>query len=53
VNGCEWKCANTTREPRRIMRAAATGESIPLETSASTFPDEPTGKPPAPRTRSA
>jgi hypothetical protein len=39
-------------QPRFIMRQAATGESIPPESSAATRPELPTGKPPAPGWRS-
>src|SRR5436309_190173 len=36
------------RHPRFAMSQAATGESIPPESSASTRPDVPTGSPPGP-----
>ena len=35
-------------QPRRIIRIAATGESMPPESSTSTRPPVPTGSPPAP-----
>src|SRR6058998_1451949 len=36
--GTLWKCTNTTRQPRFIIRHAATGESMPPESSAATVP---------------
>src|SRR2546422_1394048 len=33
--GTLWKCTNTTRQPRFIIRHAATGESMPPESSAA------------------
>jgi hypothetical protein len=51
-SGNAWKFTNRTLQPRFIIRQAATGESIPPESSASTRPDEPTGRPPGPGSRS-
>ena len=51
--GTLWKCTKSTRQPRFIMRQAATGESIPPESSAATVPLAPTGRPPGPSIRSA
>ena len=51
--GTLWKCTKSTRHPRFIMRQAATGESIPPESSAVTVPAVPTGRPPGPATRPA
>ena len=51
--GTLWKCTNTTRQPRFIMRQAATGESMPPESSAATVPLPPTGRPPGPGRRSS
>ena len=50
--GKAWKWMGTTVQPRFIIRQAATGESIPPESSAATRPEVPTGKPPAPGWRS-
>jgi hypothetical protein len=38
-----------TRQPRRIMRHAATGESMPPESRQTTRPLTPLGSPPGPR----
>jgi hypothetical protein len=51
--GTLWKCTNSTRQPRFIMRHAATGESMPPESSAATVPEAPTGSPPGPSARSS
>ena len=48
TSGCAWKCTKSSRSPRRIMRYAATGESIPPDSSAIPRPVTPTGSPPAP-----
>ena len=40
------KWINEQRSPRRIIRYAATGESMPPDISASAFPLIPTGSPP-------
>ena len=39
---------STTRQPRRIIRQAATGESMPPESRQATRPLTPVGSPPAP-----
>ncbi len=49
-SGNAWKCAKTTVQPRFMRRQAATGESMPPESSAITRPALPTGKPPGPGT---
>src|SRR6059036_1025191 len=36
--GTLWKCTNTTRQPRFIIRHAATGESMPPDSNAATVP---------------
>src|SRR5215831_16346400 len=50
--GTLWKWTKRTRQPRFIMRQAATGESMPPEMRAATVPAEPTGSPPGPGQRS-
>ena len=50
--GTLWKWTKSTRQPRFIMRHAATGESIPPDSNAATVPLAPTGSPPGPAMRS-
>ena len=52
TRGKLWKCTKVTSQPRFIIRQAATGESMPPESSAITLPPTPTGSPPGPRTSS-
>jgi len=40
------KCKKKQRKPRRIIRYAATGESMPPDMSATARPLIPTGNPP-------
>ena len=47
-NGLLWKCTKTRRQPRCIIRYEATGESMPPETSETSRPLAPTGRPPGP-----
>ena len=48
VNGWPWKWTAIGSAPRRIIRQAATGESMPAERRATTGPAVPTGRPPGP-----
>ena len=48
VSGMPEKCRKSQRSPRRIIRYAATGESIPPDMSTSARPLIPTGRPPWP-----
>ena len=49
VMGRPEKCTGTHVAPRRPTIHVATGESKPLESSVTTLPAVPTGRPPAPR----
>ena len=48
VTGRPEKCTGTQTAPRRPSIQVATGESKPLESSVTTLPAEPTGRPPTP-----
>ena len=50
VWGRPEKCTPMGTAPRRAMRQVATGESMPEDRRHTTLPDEPTGRPPIPRT---
>ena len=53
VMGRPEKCTGTQVAPRRPTIQVATGESKPLESSVTTLPAVPTGRPPAPRMEAA
>ena len=48
VSGMPEKCRKSQRSPRRIIRYAATGESMPPDMSTRAWPLIPTGRPPWP-----
>ena len=53
VCGRPEKCTGTHTAPRRASIQVATGESIPDDSSVTTLPAEPTGRPPTPRSERA